>query len=241
MRNNMNFNADYNEMFGAPIRVLKTSKSDPEERNLQEKALQQMGHSSYMILDGMADEELQLHVPYTKGQLNIYDNMESRCQKIISKIILGHADAMDSVPGKLGASQGEDNPVYRSMMHKKLHDAAFAEAIINNELFPRMKKFGFKIPNGAKFSFVNNDEEELIRVRQNKSNQENANIYKAIYQAGGKPDWSYFTEKTGIKVYERQDIEGSAGGNEAVREDNTGQRIQDEGRETGEVREGDEQ
>ena len=50
------------------------------------------------------------------------------------------------------------------------------------------------------FEFKNDAEKEELRRREDESNQKTANIFKTIKDAGGDPDWRYFSERTGITV-----------------------------------------
>lgn len=201
-RNNVGYNADYNEMFGIPIRKGKTDKQD-EERNEFEAGLRNMGSTAYMLLDNNTNDDLELIEAKNSGSTyNTYKDFEERLEAKISKIILGHKDAMDSVPGKLGAQQGEDNPIYKALKEIQSRDANFIEPFINNDLLPKMRNLGFNIPDNLHFEYLNDEEAEDFRKKEDESNQATATIMKTIKDAGGKPDWKYFNDRTGMKVEE---------------------------------------
>lgn len=202
LRNNIAFNADYIELYGQPMRMGKTTKTEEDERAAFARDLQNMGSSAWILLDEGVDT-VELVESNSKGTgYNSYDNFEERLEKKLSKMVLGHADAMDSVPGKLGAAAGDDNPVTKALMDKQTKDGTFVQNVINGQLIPRMRKLGFNIPLEYSFQFTNNDEMEQQREKEDKSNQATAMIYKTITDAGGKPDWKYFTDRTGIPVEE---------------------------------------
>jgi len=200
LRNNIGQNADYNEMFGIPIRKGTTSKTG-DERNQFEAALQGMASNAYILLQDGVDD-LDLVESSSRGSAYMtYANFEERCEKKISKVLLGHADALDSVPGKLGAGTGEDNPVESALMGVQSEDAEFLQPIINNELLPRMRKLGFNIPEGLHFEYINDDEKEQFRQREDESNKKTADILKVINDSGGDltdETWEWFEERTGI-------------------------------------------
>ena len=197
LRSALAFNVDYAQNYGQPIRVGKTSKTDEAERNEFFQSMVNMGNNATILMD--TNDEVELVESKGAGSgYKVYESLELRCEKKISKLILGPADAMDSVPGKLGASHGADSPVDKALMDKQTKDAGFLTPIINDELIPRMRALGFNIPEGYTFEFENDDEKESFRKKEDISNAVTAGIFKTIKDAGGVPDWDYFTERTGI-------------------------------------------
>lgn len=199
LRNLLGFNADAAEMFGQPYRIGKTLNRDEETVKQMAEALRNMGSSGWAIIDP-TDEIAFLESSVGSSGYQIYADLEKRCEAKISKLILGHANAMDEQSGKLGAGQGEDNPVHEALEAIQVKDGKFVQNIINNQLLPKMKKLGFKIPEKLKFNFNNDKEKEDYRRKVDESNKVTADIFKVIKDAGGKPDWKYFEERTGIPV-----------------------------------------
>lgn len=199
-RNTMSQNSTAAELFGMPIRVGKTNKTDETERGDFEQALANMGAAGYVLLDLM--DELTLEESKSLGAgYKIFESLETRCEKKISKIILGHADAMDSTPGKLGGGQdGEESPAAAAMRDVATVDMTDIEDLVSNVLFPKLIKLGFTQFKNRKFKFDNKDEEAEARTNEDAANLATANVYVAIKQAGGDPDWKYFTDRTGIPV-----------------------------------------
>ena len=130
----------------------------------------------------------------------IYESLEARCEKKISKIILGHSDALDSVPGKLGGQDQEDSPVNQALDNTCTVDMNDITDLTNDQLIPKLRNLGFVIPEGNKFIFDNNEELEEVREKEDDANTKTATIFQTIKNAGGDPDWNYFTERTGIPV-----------------------------------------
>jgi phage gp29-like protein len=201
LRNTLGFNADFVELFSQPYRVGKTTKTDETERAELELALQTMGSSSYAIIDPTDDIQfIESKLSGTGWQS--YDNLDKRCMKMISKIGLGHADALDSIPGKLGAGSGEDNPVYGALKDKQSKDGRFIQNIVNGQLIPKMRALGFHIPEGYRFEYRNDEEKEAFRRRQDESNKATADIALSMKKAGLQMSSKYFEERTGIPTDE---------------------------------------
>jgi hypothetical protein len=195
-RNVMGWNADSAELYGMPIRKGKTSKTNEDERREFESALANMGSAGYILTD-MMDEVDLVETKGTGQGYKIYESLEKRCETKISKIILGHADALDSVPGKLG-NNGEESPAQQALEDTAAVDAAFLEDIVNDTLLPKLRKLGMNIPDGVKFCFSNNHELVEQRQREDANNQLTANIALAMKNAGLEMDAAYFEERTGI-------------------------------------------
>jgi hypothetical protein len=196
-RNTLGFNMDAAELYGMPIRKGKTMKTNEDERALFENALAQMGSAGYILLDTM--DELDLVESSGSGQgFKIYESLERRCEQKISKILLGHADALDSTTGKLGATQGEDSPTAQALKDIQSIDVRFLENNINTELLPRLRKLGFPIPEDICFMYKNDEERENMRRREDESNKITADIAQTMKNAGLQMDAEYFAERTGI-------------------------------------------
>ena len=204
LRNNLGQNADYNEVFGQPIRKATTTKQD-SERDVLEEALRTMGSNPYIILDDGADT-LEL---VTQGggatAYMTYENLEKRCEAKISKVILGHADALDSTPGKLGSVEGEKSPAMIALMDTQSEDADFLQPIINEELIPRMRELGIGIPDNLHFEYENDDEKESFRAKEDQSNKVTAEIAQTMNSAGLLMDAKYFEERTGIPTKKKEE------------------------------------
>ena len=193
LRNITGFNGDYVELFAQPIRVGRTNKIEEAERQTFADALAEMGSAGYMVLDAIGDSVEFVESNNAGTAWKSYENFEMRLQKLISKLLLGHADAMDSTEGKLGATQGKETPVYQALEDKQTKDGDFVANIINSELFPRLRKIGFQIPENAVFEFKNDHE-----IHEN--NERIADLSVKVKQAGLQVDADWFEQNTSIKV-----------------------------------------
>ena len=192
LRNLLGFNGDFIELYAQPYRVGKTTKTEEKERDEFAASIQQMGSAGWALIDP-EDEILFLETALGGTGYKGYDNLEIRLEKKISKIILGHADALDSIPGKLGNSGNQKSPADRAMEDKQTKDGAFIANVVNNSLMANMRALGFAIPDDVK-AVLKNDAEIM--------ETNNSVIAQAVemQKAGLSMDSKYFTEQTGIPV-----------------------------------------
>lgn len=195
LRNTMGYNADFVEMFGMPYRHGKTNKTEEAERAAFEQTIADMGSAGWAVTDPTEEIEF-ITSPQSGTGYKSYESFEKRCEAKISKIVLGHADALDSTPGKLGANTAVEDAIKEVTST----DTRFMETIINNQIIPKLKNIGIPIPDGTVFKFKNDDEKEEFRAREDVSNQRVATIVKTFKDAGIDVDPKYVEDRTGIKV-----------------------------------------
>lgn len=192
------WNTDYTERYGMPTAVIKTVKDDEEERNKAEEAAQKLGSSGYLILDINDDYHLENGDTGGTGWKS-YDNLESRCKKQISAIILGHEDGLSSSTGKLTADDDE-SPQQKAQRECESVDTRFEEHVINNILLPKLIKLGVNIPVGKKYKLKNDLETEKEEKHDTQQAAAWAKIALDAKNAGIKIDSATFEEKTGLKT-----------------------------------------
>ncbi|EHQ29892.1 phage portal protein family protein [Mucilaginibacter paludis] len=199
LRNLLGYNGDFVERFSMPYVHAKTTKQDETERGELEQAVANMGANGYAITDPNDDIEF-LEAALAGTGWNGYDNLEQRCEKKISKLILGHSDAMDSTAGKLGSEQGgNESPVQKALSEVQIEDGRMMENVINKQLFPKLAAIG-QMPKGVKFVLQNNDEVQETLTRQTSNALNLAKVAQTLKQAGLEIDADYFTELTKIPV-----------------------------------------
>ena len=104
LRNMTSNNADFMDLFASPYRALYMDINNEEERKTAYESLENQGALGYGIF--AKDDKLEV-LDASKGNgYKAYADFELRMEKKISTLILGHSDAVSSVPGKLGANQG---------------------------------------------------------------------------------------------------------------------------------------
>lgn len=208
MRNLLGFNADYLQSYGQPLRVAKTSKlqGDPEYNNL-ENFLRNAGADAFVILDHQDEIEF-VEASSSSAAKSPYANLEERMIKFISKVALGHADALDSTPGKLG-SDSLNSASQISLDEIQAVDGRLVECIINDELIPKLKNLGIAIPEGLLFKFNNDQEKITQRINEDKSNLIFAQITQTLKSSGFDVDENYIIDRTGIALTRSAPIEAA--------------------------------
>ncbi len=193
-RNVLGYNGDFVELYSQPYRVGKTDKTEGPERDALETALRDMGSSGYAIIDPIDEIEF-LETALGGTGYKGYESLEKRCEEKISKVILGHASAIDTTPGKLG--NPED--VEKAMEEVQLVDNRFFAEYMNETMLDKFRVLGFNIPFGTTFVFKNDKEKQEHATAENEANAEVAGIAKTMKEAGMEMDEAYFVERTGIK------------------------------------------
>ena len=189
LRNIMRFNADYTEVNVAPFRQVKTDKTEEDERAELYNSAVNMANNGVAVTD--LDDEIIFHPSGGSGTgYQAYGDFEERIEGKVSQIILGHADAMKSIPGKLG-NDGEESPAQQALEDKQSRDGDRVTALVNGVLFDRLRTMGFNIAPGSTAIMLNDNEEN-----------ENANnlvdLAVKMKSAGLQMTPQHFTEKTGI-------------------------------------------
>ncbi len=221
LRNNLAHNADYTQMFSAPYRHIKTdAKFDSEEYKNLEASAAMMGAFGYLLTT--KEEEVEFIGGNAGTGFQAYDNLEERCQKMVSKLFFGHANAMDSIKTALaggGASKkitDEDStPEGKAKLATEKKQNGFALNALNGTVYPKLKKLGFPLKDDECFYIVNDKEEFEQRVKTDAANKETAIVAKTMKEAGLKMGAEYFEKVTGIPTEEViEEKENDFGGDE---------------------------
>lgn len=200
MRSLLGWNTDYAERFGMPTTVIKTIDDSETERGRAEDAAKSLAHNGYLILD-VNDE----YIPTPSGDSGTgwqsYDNLEQRCKKTIAAIILGHEDGISSSAGKL-TSDNDESPQQKALIDCETIDTRFEENIINDILYAKLIKLGFKLPPGKKYRVKNDAEKHEENEHKAEQAKTWADVALTLSQAGLKVDINEFAELSGIKMSE---------------------------------------
>ena len=199
--------SEYQQLFGMPIRIGKTDTKNEQMRNQMSQMMENMGGAAWGVFD--TDDSIELIASMSvAGGNDVYKDMLVYVEKMISKIILGHADALDSVPGKLGSSQGDQSPTFLAMKDIESFDCKFLESELEDNILPKLYNLGFpKIPQGQKLQFSNNYEKNEERVKEDLTNKATADMVKVLFESGFDVDAKWVTERTGIPLMKKEVIE----------------------------------
>lgn len=197
LRNLLAYNSDYVEVYGQPLKWAKSSKKNGPEYDALEQSLQNMASNPYIITD--FTEELSFVNGNDGAGYMSYDNFEHRLEKKITKLVLGHEDAISSIAGQLGAGQGKESGVYQALEDIENVDTRFLENVVTHFL-EKAIALGLPIPVGAKFKFKNDKEAEEIKVKQTEQNTKIAAYILSLKNAGYTVDEKQLAEMTGLKI-----------------------------------------
>jgi phage gp29-like protein len=207
LRNNLTDNADYTQSFSTPYRHAKTSGTlNNEVRKNLENSLTMMGSLGWLITPD--NVTIDFHESNSGNGYKGYESLEVRCEKRISKLILGHGDAIDSTPGKLGGGQGsgkegeESSAVSVAIAETEKEQDAWLLNILNDQVLPKLRKLGFPIAKGLRIGTTRDKEETQARIAEDAANKTTAEIAQTMKNAGFKMDAKYFTDRTGIPCEE---------------------------------------
>lgn len=193
----LGFNADAAELYGQPIRVGTTSKTDEGERAEFAQMLSQMGSSGWIVKDQLDSIEILQNTMGSTG-FNIYADLEKRNEAKISKIILGHADALDSTPGKLGSDA--NGAAITALREIQTNDGKYIENIVNGLLIPKMRQVGFAIPEGVYFKFEDNEDQEAMELAELDKQKKLADITQVLKNSGYSVDPLWLAEELEIPL-----------------------------------------
>lgn len=194
--------AEYQQLFGVPIRIGKTDTRNEQMRGQMAEMLANMGAKAWGVFD--VKDDIQLVAPQDSNGLLIFDAMITRQEKIISKIILGHADAIDSIPGKLG-NQNAESPADKAMEDIETFDCKDIEFELEKNIIPKLVNMGFPMPKGYKIVFNNSAEKIESRIKEDVNNKATADMVKVFSDSGYKVDATWITERTGIPLEEKEE------------------------------------
>lgn len=204
LKNNLGFNAKFNEMFVAPYRVIKTQeKFDTQEYAALKRSAQQMGSFGYLLLG--TNDEIQFANANTGTGYQSYADIEKRCQAMISKLIGGHANFLDSQATALGGGNSGKSAIDQdstpegqaiAAMEKEQND--FALSFLNDICYPKFQNIGIPLKDDECFYLPNDKEDFELRIKNDSANLGTATVWKTAKEAGLKLDAKTFENITGI-------------------------------------------
>ncbi|NNV54540.1 phage portal protein family protein [Limnovirga soli] len=171
------------ELFGMPIRIGKTSSSNPKDRNEVAEMLQKMGAAAWGMFPDGTDIEIK---ETTRGDAyQVYDKRIDRANSEMSKAIVNQTMTTDNGSSK---AQGE---VHLEIQENVIeYFARLLKIVINDKLIPFMIMRGFKGWESAKFVFDETTEftvDEQVKIEE-------------MIMSNFDVDPNYFIEKYKIPV-----------------------------------------
>ena len=187
LRGNMEYWASYISRFGDDSILVHTELASSEKKEELLKAVMDFRSSGGMVVEGSDTFEILSNDKSSSSQL--FKDFAVICRESISKLILGHGSALDSVPGKLG----RDSAVELVRADIRAGDKRLIESVMNSLIRHLVMMNGGDIDSTPRFYWA--AEDEALRIERD----------KALYGMGVRFSPSYLQ-----RVYrlEEQDILG---------------------------------
>ena len=194
--------ADFNRDYGRPYKIIKTDK-EGEERQQVLDALLNVEEELNGVFD--TDEDIEISFPAgASGTVDTYDRMDEKVSKKLLKIIQGHIKlSNDTDGGGLNTYINKDSIAKTPSEEVREYDMGRVEAVVNEELFPRLLDFNYPFQRGHSFIFLDTYLRDL--QRQKKRISEKA-LELALQHF--EVEASEFEELTGIKVKKKAMLQG---------------------------------
>jgi len=133
--------AEYTEMFGVPMRIMKTAAYDPDTRAMAENFMRNLGNSAYAIIG--TDEEVEvIQAKNAAGSEAVFNGLIDKMDQQLSKLILGGVGILDekSFVGSTKVQQDNFEMICQA-------DKVLIENVFKYQLVPFLIKQGFPLKN----------------------------------------------------------------------------------------------
>jgi len=141
--------AEFTEIFGSPIRVVKTDVNDDKTRLNAEAMMANMGAATWAVL-GLNDEFSILQTNRSDAY-QVFDEMVDRCNSEISKIVLGQTGTTEEKSYVGSAAVHQD--IAEMVGRQDLIDMEFT---VNDQFLPMFNNLGFNF-EGLEFKYDMNE------------------------------------------------------------------------------------
>ena len=177
--------AEFNELYGVPLRIGRTDTRDPEARQNMEQMLDQLGSSAWGLFD--EDDNIEIINGGKVGGQGTFKDFISLADEQISKLVLGQTMTTDD-----GGSRSQAEVHADTLASYTGADLRWVEYLVNNKLIPFLENLGFNF-GGATFTYDHSERLSLI---------EQFDIDRDLLQSYTIPA-EYITAKYGTPVEEK--------------------------------------
>jgi hypothetical protein len=151
---------EFEQIFGLPIRIAKTSIDTKKHKDDLQLWLQTMGTSSYGIFDKRVD--LEIKESSQRDSFQVFDKKIERVNSEVSKSIVGQTMTKDD------GSSNSQSQVHLEILQEIIDaDIADIEEWCTDSFFPVMRAWGYDLPEGYYLSLMENaviKPEEKIKI-----------------------------------------------------------------------------
>jgi hypothetical protein len=142
--------AQYIEIFGQPVRVVKYDAYDTKTKNDLDKILRESGSSLAMMIPKQADFEMMDGKGTANANGELQEKFKSACDNEMSVIVLGNTETTTSSQSS-GYAQSKEHGKQQLEITKD--DMQYVINLINSDKFLRiLKSYGYPV-EGGKFAF----------------------------------------------------------------------------------------
>lgn len=152
-RETAQFWAIYNELFGIPYRVIKTSIKDKARRGNAQIAMEKMQVAAWSVIDREDEIEFISTTGSSGNGFETFNSFINFANKEMSKALLGSTMVLED-----GSSRSQSETHMKNTLSFINSRAKWAKNVINDQLIPRMIKLGFPLSEGDKFQWVDEDQ-----------------------------------------------------------------------------------
>ena len=152
------FWAKYNQLYGTPPVIGKTSVKDSTRRANMIKSLKNFVKARFMVIDQTGEVE-QFNSSSSQGNQQFFENLIRLCDEQISKRMLGSTMVLDNGSSKSQAEVHDDNTTNFKRSLWRL-----AESTINESLIPKLLALG--LPISKKSYFVWDESEKMSQMNK---------------------------------------------------------------------------
>ena len=178
--------AEYNELYGVPLRIGRTDTRDPQARQNMEQMLDQLGSSAWGLFD--EDDHIEIINGVKVGGHGTFSAFIDLADEQISKLIIGQTMTTDE-----GSSKSQAEVHAETMASYTGADQRGIEYLVNNALIPFAENLGLNF-GGSKFYYDNSEKLSLV---------EQFNIDRDLLPYYKLPA-DYITAKYGTPVEEKE-------------------------------------
>jgi hypothetical protein len=188
-RGNLSDWAQFNEIFGQPLRVGEYDPNMPGQKEQMQEALKEAGAVAHMVIPTGA--ALKFVEANKSGASDTYNVMDERMEAAISKLIMGQTMTTEN-----GSSRSQAEVHERVANKIAMSDRKFVLRYLNGALKNMLLAQGFTEAAHGEFQFV--DEEELSKETMLKMDLD-------IHSQVGKLKKEYFSENYNVDFVDDSD------------------------------------
>lgn len=187
--------AEYNELYGVPLRIGKTDTRDPAARQNMEDMLRNLGSSAWGLFD--ESDNIEIINGVKVGGQGTFKDFINLANEEISKLMLGQTMTTED-----GSSRSQAEVHAETLASYTGADMRYIEHLVNNKLIPFLKNLGFNF-GGAKFNYDTSEKLSLL---------DQFTIDKGLMEFYKLPE-DYIAGKYGTPVEEKEVVEPVEPGN----------------------------